>query len=73
MSITFTWNNPNTNEYTPEFTVIYRAEAPFEADDLPVAYATMPGATTSYTDDDTIDEQTYFYRVGFKLGTIGIL
>lgn len=68
MSITFTWNNPNTNEYTPEFTVIYRAEAPFEADDLPVAYATMPGATTSYTDDDTIDDQTYFYRVGFKLG-----
>lgn len=68
MSITFTWNNPNTNEYTPEFTVIYRAEAPFEADDLPVAYATMPGATTSYTDDDVVDEQTYFYRIGFKLG-----
>ena len=68
MAITFTWNNPNTNDYTPEFTVIYRSNVEFDDDDLPVPLATITGAATSYVDNTVSDGITYFYRVGFKLG-----
>lgn len=68
MSITFTWNNPNTSEYTPEYTCIYRSDEQFDTDNLPPIFETLPGASTSYIDDTATDGETYYYRVSFKLG-----
>ena len=68
MSITFTWNNPNTELYTPEETVIYRDTIPFEADDLPEEYDSFPNVVTTFTDSGAVDGIKYYYRIGFKLG-----
>ena len=68
MAITFTWNNPNTEEYTPEEVVIYRSLIQFEADALPDPFAVLPPTAFTYTDDTAVDGVTYFFRVSFKLG-----
>lgn len=60
MPITLTWNDTNTTETGHK---VYRSQSPMTVGSLPAPIATLGANVTSYTDNDVVAGQTYYYRV----------
>lgn len=58
-SVSLTWEVTNSTQQIK----VYRSETPFDLDDLPEPIATLSGTSTTYTDDDVIEDDHFYYMV----------
>lgn len=65
--ITLRW--VNTNVPPPGTINVYRSQSPMDPDDLPSPIANLGGSAVIYVDDDVVEDETYYYRVGFVRGS----
>lgn len=64
-SVALTWEVTNSTQQIK----VYRSATPFDLDDLPEPIATLSGTSTTYTDDDVIEDDKLFYlAVAFSDG-----
>lgn len=58
-SVALTWEVTNSTQQVK----VYRSATPFDLDDLPEPIATLSGTSTTYTDDDVIEDDHFYYMV----------
>lgn len=58
-SVSLTWEVTNSTQKIE----VYRSATPFDLDDLPEPIATLSGTSTTYTDDDVIEDDHFYYMV----------
>lgn len=58
-SVSLTWETANSTQQIR----VYRSVTPFDIDDLPEPIATLSGTSTTYTDDDVIEDDHFYYMV----------
>lgn len=58
-SVALTWKVASSTQQVK----VYRSETPFDMDDLPVPLAVLTGSATTYTDDDVVEDEAFYYMV----------
>lgn len=58
-SVALTWKVASSTQQVK----VYRSENPFDMGDLPVPLAVLTGSATTYTDDDVVEGEVFYYMV----------
>lgn len=58
-SVALTWKVASSTQQVK----VYRSETPFDMGDLPVPLAVLTGSATTYTDDDVVEDEAFYYMV----------
>lgn len=58
-SVALTWEVASSTQQVK----VYRSETPFDMGDLPVPLAVLTGSATTYTDDDVVEDEAFYYMV----------
>lgn len=73
-SVVLTWEVTNTTQEL----LVFKSATPFDLESMPAPIATLTGNTVSYTDDDVIEDDVFYYMVasvceGFTLYSDGVM
>lgn len=58
-SVALTWKVASSTQQVK----VYRSKTPFDMGDLPVPLAVLTGSATTYTDDDVVEDEVFYYMV----------
>lgn len=58
-SVALTWEVASSTQQVK----VYRSETPFDMGDLPVPLAVLTGSATTYTDNDVVEDEAFYYMV----------